>query len=251
MKKIISLLLILSILSFSAVAYAYTTIEIYINGVRYEPDVKPFIDASNRTIVPIRLIAEGLGCKVDWNEKQQLVTISKGDKVVKLTINKREALVNGKTVEMDTQAVIKDGKRTMVPLRFVSENMDCTVDFKIEYTTPTIYIKSNDPNLLSVEHIGFSAFSDNDPTTNGVKYSLGFNVWKQEQVDEAKKLLEKFVKDKDALNQIYTHIEKKSKDVSFYEAFETYTFCINGKNYRTKMYITGGNPIISFKAFIK
>ncbi len=49
--------------------------EYYVNGTERIMDVAPFIK-NNRTFVPIRFIAEALGCKVDWDEQEKKVTIT-------------------------------------------------------------------------------------------------------------------------------------------------------------------------------
>ena len=46
-----------------------------INGKKEILDVAPFIDENNRTLVPIRFIAETFGCQVDWIQKEAKVMI--------------------------------------------------------------------------------------------------------------------------------------------------------------------------------
>jgi len=50
--------------------------EYYINGVKKYMDVCPIIK-SDRTLVPIRFVAEALGCEVFWNDKERKVKIIK------------------------------------------------------------------------------------------------------------------------------------------------------------------------------
>lgn len=47
----------------------------YINGKKYYLNEAPFIDENNRTLVPIRFIAESLGCMVDWVQPVSKVMI--------------------------------------------------------------------------------------------------------------------------------------------------------------------------------
>lgn len=49
--------------------------EYYVDGVKKEMDVAPFIQ-NNRTFVPVRFVAEGLGGKVDWIKEERKVKIS-------------------------------------------------------------------------------------------------------------------------------------------------------------------------------
>lgn len=48
----------------------------HVNGKEVMLDTEPIIHC-NRTMVPIRFIAETFGCKVEWNEKEREVTIVK------------------------------------------------------------------------------------------------------------------------------------------------------------------------------
>lgn len=81
-----------------------------------------------RTMVPIRFLVESLDAKIGWEQKTQTVTVSLKDKTIILTIGKSTALVNGKPVQLDVPPVTKDG-RTLVPLRFVSENLDLFLNY--------------------------------------------------------------------------------------------------------------------------
>jgi len=47
----------------------------YVNGKKYELQTPPIIIKS-RVFVPIRFISEAIGAKVDWNSKQQKITIT-------------------------------------------------------------------------------------------------------------------------------------------------------------------------------
>jgi len=100
---------------------------VYINGVAPEFDVKPFIQ-SGRTMVPFRALAETMGADVDYDGARSLVTMKKDDNEVKLTIGSKMAEVNGVVKELDVPAQVING-RTIIPLRFVSENLDATVDY--------------------------------------------------------------------------------------------------------------------------
>ncbi len=50
-------------------------ISIFIDGVYIESEVKPFIK-NDRTMVPLRVISEGLGMEVNWDGKERLVSIN-------------------------------------------------------------------------------------------------------------------------------------------------------------------------------
>ncbi|GIP18471.1 hypothetical protein J40TS1_41130 [Paenibacillus montaniterrae] len=103
-------------------------IEIILDGRTINSDVSPYIIPKVYvTMVPLRIISEELGATVSWNQKEQQATIMDG--VGKTIIMKRgaaNAIVNGQTVALDASIAIKSG-RTMVPLRFVSEQLGLKV----------------------------------------------------------------------------------------------------------------------------
>ena len=94
-------------------------------------DAAPVI-RNDRTLVPIRIITEALGGKVDWNGAAKEVTLSINDKEIKMTI--------GKTLEKYGVApVIIDG-RTFVPVRFVADELGANVAW--DDATKTVTIKT-------------------------------------------------------------------------------------------------------------
>ena len=116
-------------------------ISVAIDGKTVTFDVAPYLDLYGRTQVPIRFIAEELGCQVLWQENGQANTaiIKKGSKVIQLKIGVKTALVDGKSIVLDTAASLKEG-RTFVPLRFISEVLGAEVEwdnlsYKIRITT--------------------------------------------------------------------------------------------------------------------
>lgn len=103
---------------------------VYIDGAEVNfPDVKPYI-SDNRTFVPVRFISEQLGASVDWNNDTGTVVITKDAESIKLVIGSTEVVKNGVAGSMDVAPVIADG-RTMVPLRFVSEQLGAAVDWDV------------------------------------------------------------------------------------------------------------------------
>lgn len=92
------------------------------------------------TLVPVRAISEAFGSTVEWDGVNQNVTIKKGETVIKLKLGSKIAYVNGNTIEMLEAAQIING-RTVVPLRFVSENMGYSVEWHAESQEIMIYNK--------------------------------------------------------------------------------------------------------------
>lgn len=104
----------------------------------YFPDQQPYINEDNRSMVPLRFVAEKMGCEVDWNQETRTVTISKEGITIVLKVSENKALVNEQEKTFDTKAEITNG-RTMIPLRFISECLGAEVDWKSESTTVFIY----------------------------------------------------------------------------------------------------------------
>jgi YVTN family beta-propeller protein len=102
-----------------------------VNGVRKEIDpgngTKPVL-VDGRTLIPIRALIETMGGKVGWDGNEQKVTIELGSDKVELRINQKTAIVNGVQKELDVPAQLINS-RTMLPLRFVIENLGCTVQW--------------------------------------------------------------------------------------------------------------------------
>ena len=109
-----------------------------LDGAPLAPDGVPalvqYLGSDGRTLVPVRLIAEQLGAAVTWVPDTRQVLILESGRNIVLTLGSSTALVNGQTVELPggvPAGVVKwDGlESTMVPLRFVSEQLGATVDW--------------------------------------------------------------------------------------------------------------------------
>lgn len=81
--------------------------------------VMPYIK-EDRTMVPLRFIAEALGAEVVWNEATQEIQISKENQIIKLYIGKDAYYINEQVCSLDAAPEIVES-RTFVPLRAVSE----------------------------------------------------------------------------------------------------------------------------------
>lgn len=81
--------------------------------------VAPYIDG-DKTMLPLRFIAEQLGLKVDFSEADGKISISGGTDSIEFYLNSTEAKKNGEMVAISKAPYIKEG-RTLVPLRDISE----------------------------------------------------------------------------------------------------------------------------------
>jgi hypothetical protein len=128
MKRIFSgIFLIFLLVSTSLPTYAAATnIQIKVDGVVIPTEVDPEI-RNSRTMVPLRVISENLGAKVDWLDSE--VTLTKKNMQVILNLQSNTVMKNGKTSLLDVKPYINK-KRTMVPLRFLSETFGCKVHYR-------------------------------------------------------------------------------------------------------------------------
>jgi len=103
------------------------SVDITVNGATKKMDVAPFID-DNRTFVPIRFVSEELGCAVEWLEKTKEIIIKDKSNILILKVGSKVISVNGKNKEMDVEVFIENS-RTFVPIRFISEELGCKVEW--------------------------------------------------------------------------------------------------------------------------
>lgn len=136
----ISLALVLMLLLIPTITRAQEGLKLWVNGDYVNSDVESFIE-NGRTLVPVRVISETLGFKVEWNQADQEVLIktseSEDAKVLSLKINNTKALFGDKEFDLDVAPKISQS-RTFVPLRFISEAFGLKVDWDEENKTAIV-----------------------------------------------------------------------------------------------------------------
>ncbi|MBP3359838.1 MAG: aldo/keto reductase [Clostridia bacterium] len=124
-----------------------------VNGIEKEIDegrgTTPII-INNRTLVPIRAIIEEMGGYVSWEQNTQKISLSLSDKTIALTIDSTTAYVNNEAKILDTSPAIIN-ERTMLPIRFISENLGYSVDW--DGAQQLIIISKNTQSQNSVNSI--------------------------------------------------------------------------------------------------
>ena len=114
-------------------------IGIKVNGERIYPDSDPVL-VSDRTLVPIRAIAEKLGYSVEWDPEYLIITMLSDDQetILHFGIGESYALKNfTEEIPLDVPATII-GSRTYLPLRAVAEAMDADVNWNATEKTVEI-----------------------------------------------------------------------------------------------------------------
>lgn len=75
-----------------------------------------------RTMLPIRAVIEALGGSIEWDANAFATTVKIGNKNIYIKIGEKVAYVNGTAKKLDVASTTING-RTMLPLRFVMENL--------------------------------------------------------------------------------------------------------------------------------
>ena len=118
-------------------------IEVRIDGHFVAFDSEPTI-INDRAIVPVRAVAEALGAKVSYDAQTKNITISKNGNTIEMTVGADKAHItyyDGAEYEatLDCPSMIIND-RTLVPVRFISEAFNKTVEWQSD--TKTVWITS-------------------------------------------------------------------------------------------------------------
>ena len=99
-----------------------------INGIETEVET-PYVTENNTTLVPLRVITEAFGAKVDWDGDTQKITLTYPAVNIELQIGNIVATVNDHTETLLESPALSENGVTMVPLRFISETFGATVGY--------------------------------------------------------------------------------------------------------------------------
>lgn len=157
-------------------------ISIKVNGTAVKSDVSPVI-VDNRTLVPARAIFEQLGAQITWDEKIRQVGVTLGEYKVLLTIDNKKALVNDKNIEMDVPAQILNN-RTLIPLRFVGEQLNMKVSWNAAEKLVTVDYKKDGDVMAELDDIVYTSEGKNDKVTLHITNCSDYNVFKIEDPDK-------------------------------------------------------------------
>ena len=91
--------------------------------------VKPY-QINGTTMVPLRVITENLGAFVNYDSDSKTITITNDSNNIEIImkLNSKDVQLNGMQQLLSNAPETKNNT-TMVPLRFISENLNCKVDF--------------------------------------------------------------------------------------------------------------------------
>jgi len=146
--------------------YQNRLVTLEIDGKVLQTGDMPAIIVENTTMVPVREFfeSEAIGATVNWNGATNEVYISYLDQFVVLKIDATTAKVNNEIIELIVPAMLiqeksKQYPKTMLPLRFVSENLGFDVGWEQEsYTasidTSKVILKENIKETVETAPIG-------------------------------------------------------------------------------------------------
>lgn len=130
MKKVWTSVLaagLLAALPTTAMAVPVDNVAVYYNDTKLET-TQPLENWNSRILLAFRDYFEGLGIPVDWNDSTRLATVNYEGKTVLLEPDTGRIYVDGQLQKTDVgPRIVND--RIYVPLRFLSETFDCTVDY--------------------------------------------------------------------------------------------------------------------------
>lgn len=103
--------------------------DLFLDGKRVEApaDARPEM-INGKVMVPLRVVGEQLGYQFKWEPQAYKISIQKNSTDMSMYIGRTSADVNGKTVSLDAPPMLR-GNSTIVPLRFVGEQMGLKVDW--------------------------------------------------------------------------------------------------------------------------
>jgi len=99
-------------------------------------DTEPVIE-SERILVPLRFVFESMGADVEWENSSRRAGVKDGATTINFSIDNTTAYINGTNKVMDVPARLVNSI-TMVPLRFLSEELGFNVLWNQESRTATI-----------------------------------------------------------------------------------------------------------------
>lgn len=193
MKRLIALLLVLS--SFMTTAHAAMILEynggqhnytgsvysLMVNGKSVSVPLEPII-FNDRALVPVREVFEAMGAVVTYIPATREITVDMGEIYVSLQIDNKYAFVNGNKKEIPDGLVpmliakLGESAKTMVPVRFVSENIGMNVIFDgangvIKVNNPSQYVPEEDKVQVKDNYIRrISASQVDDEVTLSITF---------------------------------------------------------------------------------
>lgn len=122
--------------------YEAEAVTICMDGKPLTAKDMPAIIIDERTMLPMRLIAEALGAEVAWNEDANQVYVINDTNTIVFQINDKTGYQNGNTFTMDVPPMIVN-ERTMLPVRALANALDLDVTW--DEKSRTVFMQTKTP----------------------------------------------------------------------------------------------------------
>ena len=184
---LMSILLLFNNLNYVSAASA-TDIRLVVNGKDITELSAPFIE-NDRTLVPVRFIAEELGAVVTWDGTERTVLIKRED--ISIFLRTDSFLVmydNGESYNISDVAPKIINDRTYVPLRLISNAFGIGIEWDGESRTVIIDSGKNS-DVMSFYDVHISSHIPGDTITEKTQIEITAAANLSESADEIKILL--------------------------------------------------------------
>lgn len=170
------------------VAYQTKTVSLEIDGNKIETGEMPAVIVDSSTLVPAREVFESdsIQATVEWVSETEEVHITYGDTDIILTIGADTAYVNSAPVKLEVPAKLirdtsKSAAKTMIPLRFVIENLGFTVDWDGDSYTAKIFTPTESDTQMPEDDEDLEDIHSEEPI-NSLPTALADNpiIWSYE-----------------------------------------------------------------------
>lgn len=115
-------------------------LKVFVNNqeLKYLTTINPYIEAGVM-MAPLRLLAEELGARVEWNPSNGKTVLSKANTKIEFLPGQQKVVVNGLEKNLESVPLII-GNRLIVPLRFISEQLGAKVNWDSQSRNVNIII---------------------------------------------------------------------------------------------------------------
>lgn len=216
-KLIIVCTLILCAFGISAHA-----IDVYVDGkkVEFNSDMGyPYLE-NERTMLPLRAVAEACGAEVWWDDEYETACVRKNEVTVYCTIGDKNIYRNNTRIENDVAPVIKND-RVFLPIRAVIEALDAQVDWD---GNVIITCESDSSIIYDIENVPYVSVDIWKEWNNALSYKDNGNYY--QAINVLERIASSFISANDyvsralfydTLGQCYTEVNMYNKAAACFE----------------------------------